>query len=283
MRDFGEERAMLLALAEALAPFKYAVTFNGKSFDLPLLETRYVMARLARRRWQPELHFDLLHPARRLWRERLESCSLAALEEAILGHRRESDVPSWAIPGLYAAYLRGSDPGSLEMVFNHNRHDLLSLVTLATQLGRRLAEPLEHRLGADELLAVARLYEGLGWRSEAAECLELALERAQHAVPLRERIRLALALGYKRSGDRARAYKLWRELARGQSGIRGLIELAKHHEHQERDPTAALDCVEQALAILEVREARDGSDRWRAERADLERRLARLLRKRGVR
>jgi tetratricopeptide (TPR) repeat protein len=202
----------------------------------------------------------------------------------VLGHRREADVPSWAIPSLYVAYLREGEVGPMRRVFSHNRHDLLSLAALMTHLGRRLAEPLAQRLGPDELLAVARLYDEIGRRAEALECLELALElgsRATDASSLRERVQLALALLCRRAGRRDRAYELWRELAGGPAAITGLIELAKHHEHRERDSRAALDCVEQALAILELREARDGTYRWRAERNDLERRLARLLRKRG--
>ena len=280
MRDFAEERAMLLALAEALEPFRYVLTFNGKSFDLPLLETRYVLARLARR-WQPDLHFDLLHPARRLWRTRLEGCSLAVLEEAVLGHRRDADVPSWAIPGLYVAYLQRGDVGALRRVFSHNRHDLLSLAALATHLGRRLADPLAAGLGPDELLGVARLYEQLGLQAEARACLEAALAGATHGSPVRPRVQLVLALYCKRAGHRDRALQLWRELAVGPGALPGLIELAKHHEHQRRDPAAALEVVEQALAIVELREARDGASCWRAERTDLERRLARLLRKRS--
>jgi uncharacterized protein len=296
MRDFAEERAMLMAVAEALAPFRHVVTFNGKSFDLPLLETRYILARL-RRPGPPEAHLDLLHPARRLWRERLGSCSLAALEEAILGHRRQNDIPSWAIPGVYGAFLRHGEVGPLGRVFSHNRHDLLSLAALTTCLGRRLAEPLRGRLGPDELIGVARLYEGIGLCLEACACLELALERAGPA--LRERIQVMLALYYKRNGQRERAFALWRQVAAGPAAssamnsayapqgsgqiLTGLIEVAKHHEHHERDPDAALEAVEQALIVLELREAREGSLRWQIERANLERRYARLLRKRAHR
>jgi hypothetical protein len=287
MREFGEERAMLMALSEALAPFRYVVSFNGKSFDLPLLETRYVLARLPRPR-PPDVHFDLLHPARRLWRERLESCSLGCLEEAILGHRRVVDVPAWMIPGLYFAFLQRGEAGPLRHVFSHNRHDLLSLAALTGQLGRRLADPLCGHLGPDELLAVARLYEELGLRSEACACLEAALELAGPA--LRGRLQLLLALYCKRAGHRERAVSLWRDLVVGPTApsassgqvITGLVELAKHHEHQRHDPGAALEVVEQALAVLQLREARDGVWRWRIERVDLERRLARLLRKRGL-
>ena len=283
MRDFGEERALLLALGEALTPFRHVVTFNGKSFDLPLLETRYILARLGRR-WQPELHFDLLHPARRLWRERLGSCTLSALEESILGHLREQDVPSWAIPGLYTAYLQRGEARPLRLVFSHNRHDLLSLVALLTQVGRRLAAPLSGALQPDELLAVARLYDELGLRKEACACLEMALEgvgRTRENQMVRRRAQLLLALSLKRAGQRQRALTLWRELAGGPLALTSLIEQAKHFEHHERDPRAALELVEQALDVLELRESRDGPIRWRAERLDLERRLQRLLRKRG--
>lgn len=280
MRDFSEERAMLLALAETLRPFRYAVTFNGKSFDLPLLATRFVLARL-RRPWEPELHLDLLHPARRLWQARLESCSLATLEEAVLGHRRDLDVPSWLIPSLYASYVRDGQAEPLRRVFSHNRHDVLSLVALAAHLGRRLATPLDGRLGPDELLAAARLYEEIGRRDLACACLEAALPRAE--PPLRQRLQLQLALLYRRAGQRERAFTLWRALASARSfALVGLIEMAKYLEHQQRDIAAALELVEQALAILELRELQDGAWRWRAERADLERRLARLRRKRGL-
>jgi hypothetical protein len=294
MRDFAEERAMLFALREALEPFRYVVTFNGKSFDLPLLETRYVLARLPRPR-APELHLDLLHAARRLWREQLESCSLGFLEEAILGHRRDLDVPSWAIPGLYSAYLRYGEAGPLRRVFSHNRHDLLSLLALAGQIARRLADPLAASLGGFELLAIARLYEQIGLREEACACLEVALERSEQ--PLRGRVQLLLALYCKRAGRRERSFELWREitlrppppsLGEGQgwgpsAALISLIELAKHHEHQRRDPYAALGAVERALALVELGEAYDGGGDRHVERVDLERRLARLLHKVGSR
>jgi uncharacterized protein YprB with RNaseH-like and TPR domain len=278
MRDFVEERALLLALAEALAPFRHVVTFNGKSFDLPLLETRFVLARLGPR-WRPELHFDLLHPARRLWRDRLESCSLGSLEASILDHDRGPDVPSWLIPGIYAEYLRQGKTAPLRRVFSHNRQDLLSLVALVAQVGRRLAEPLTSDLGPGELLAVARLYDELGLREQSCRLLEAASQLA--VPPLRQQIELALALAHRRSGRRDEAQAIWRRLASGSTTLLALIEQAKYEEHQRRRPAAALDLVEQALTVLELREARDGPRRWQAERTALERRLGRLLRKRG--
>jgi hypothetical protein len=99
---------------------------------------------------------------------------------------------------------------------------------------------------------------------------------------MRRRAQLLLALAWKRAGERDRALAMWRELATGPFALTGLIEQAKHHEHQERDPGAALELVEQALDLLALRAAHDGSLRWRAERLDLERRLQRLRRKRGT-
>jgi uncharacterized protein YprB with RNaseH-like and TPR domain len=277
MRDFGEERAVLTALAGLLEPFRYVVTFNGKSFDLPLIETRYVLARLPWR-WRPARHFDLLHPARRLWRQRLASCSLVSLEQALLGHWRESDVPSWAIPSLYAAYLRHGEVQPLGRIFEHNRQDLLSLATLLSLLSRRLAEPLGAGLETDELLAVGRLYAELGLRGEACACLEAAAAGAEG--PARQRALLQLALAARRAGRYQRALELWQELAVGPTAPLALIELAKHHEHRRGDLTTALALVEEALGLLDWREARDGPHRWRRERLDLEQRFARLTRKR---
>jgi uncharacterized protein YprB with RNaseH-like and TPR domain len=279
MRDFGEERAVLAALARLLEPFRYVVTFNGKSFDLPLIETRYVLARLPWG-WRPAQHFDLLHPSRRLWRQRLASCSLLALEQALLGHWRQADVPSWAIPSLYAAYLRYGQAEPLRRVFEHNRQDLLSLATLLSLLGRRLADPLRAGLEVDELLAVARLYDELGLRREACACFEAAAGRA--VGPERQRVVWRLALAARRAGRYERARALWQELAVGPTAPLALIELAKHHEHRRGDIPLALALVEEALSLLDLREARDGLHPWRRERLDLERRLARLLRKRGA-
>ena len=97
LRDYPEEKAMLEALAEALEPCQGIVTFNGKTFDVPLLETRYALARM-KSPLDRLIHFDALHPARRLWKLRLESCKLTDLEEAILGISREGDVPESPIP-----------------------------------------------------------------------------------------------------------------------------------------------------------------------------------------
>jgi hypothetical protein len=279
MREPAEEPALLAGLAERLASFRHVATFNGKSFDLPLLETRRVLARMGRL-WDPEVHLDLLHPARRMWRWRLASCALTSLEQAVLGYERIGDLPSWMIPATYSSYVHGADRNGIRAVFEHNAQDLLSLTVLLARLGAAVADPLGAGLEADELLAVARLYGERGQHGAARELLEAALDRAD--ASLRAQAQHLLAVAARRSGDRERAAELWAELAHGPTALVGLVELAKHHEHHRRDLAAALAVVEQALGILELRESRDGAWAWQAQRLDLERRQARLLRKRGL-
>ena len=93
MRDYGEEASLLARLAEHLAHFDVLITYNGKSYDQPLLETRFRMAR-ARHPFDRMEHLDLLFGARRLWKLRLESCRLVDLENRILGVEREGDCPA---------------------------------------------------------------------------------------------------------------------------------------------------------------------------------------------
>ena len=302
MRHHAEEPAMLAALAHVLGRHEAVVTFNGKSFDVPLLLTRY-SANRQRHTVPSGLHLDLLHPSRRFWREQLESCTLGTLERAVLGHTRGADVPGWMIPDLYFRYLRGGDPGPMALVFEHNLHDLLSLVALTSQLGRLLETlpsapagnqpasgspatepPASLPMGRSrstvlELFAAARIYEDLGLWDEACTRYELALS-AGRAVDLRARVASRLAALCKRAGRHERAIELWRRLASlGLTGCEPYVELAKHYEHRLHDYAAALEVVEEALALVEIRELRQRPG-TATERAELEHRRTRLHQKR---
>ena len=141
MRDLDEEPALLAAVAPLLERASGVVTFNGSGFDVPLLETRFI---LGRRRWPATLlHMDLMHPARRVWAARFVDCRLGTLEREVLGHQREDDVPGSLIPSLYFDFLRRRHAGPLARVFTHNCDDVLSLVALLAWVG----------LGADGLSA----------------------------------------------------------------------------------------------------------------------------------
>ncbi len=277
MRDHAEEPAMLAALNGLFPRFRAVVSFNGKAFDLPLLQTRFVAGR-RRSTLRAEPHLDLLFTARRLWRDRLPSCSLGAIEQAILRHGRQQDVPSWMIPQLYFRYVRDGDARPMASVFHHNLDDVLSLVSLACHLGRLLGDPLGQPAEPDELEAVARLYEELGYAEDAAACYERALRLATTAQH-RRRIAIRLAQHCKRIGRSDRALELWRRLAASTpTHCAAHVELAKHYEHRVRDYGAAIAIVQEALTILELAKARRHPDAA-TEHSALGRRLARLLNK----
>ena len=298
MRHHAEEPAMLAALSQVLGRHEAVVTFNGKSFDVPLLLTRY-SANRQRHTVPSEVHLDLLHPSRRFWRESLESCTLATLERKVLGHTRGADVPGWMIPDLYFRYVRGGDPQLMAMVFEHNLHDLLSLVALTCRIGRLLdapvAVPADHpsasqtdetaaaygrsRSNVLELFAAARIYEDLGLWDEACARYEQALSSGR-AVDLRARVASRLAALCKRAGRHERAIELWRRLASlGLTGCEPYVELAKHFEHRLHDYDAALEVVEEALALVEIQELRRRPGA-QSEHAELEHRRTRLHQKR---
>src|SRR5690348_5265084 len=141
LREYPEEPAMLAALAELLKPFEGIVTFNGKTFDLPLLETRYALARM-KSPFARLLHLDLLHPARRLWKLRLSSCKLGHLESEVLGVHREGDVDGSEIPGIYFDYLRTGNARGLQPVFYHNALDIVSLAGLTVEMADIITDHL---------------------------------------------------------------------------------------------------------------------------------------------
>ncbi|HEY3121392.1 MAG TPA: ribonuclease H-like domain-containing protein [Vicinamibacteria bacterium] len=271
MRDYHEEAALLRGLAEELERFPQVVTFNGKIFDMPLLESRY---RLNRERYPLEqaLHLDLLHPARRLWKMRLESCRLQSLESALLGVRRYGDVPGEEIPRIYFEYVRSRDASALPRVLEHNRLDIVSLAALAVLA----CQWVEDSWAEDprDVYSLARVFE----RAELYELSDAHYRRLLDAPfeTLRVPSLLALATRAKRAGDLATAVELWEQAAAAGDWL-ALRELAVHHEHRQRDLSAALVTVERGLARVTIE--REPAARRIAE--DLRRRRERLLAKLG--
>ncbi|HEX6739383.1 MAG TPA: ribonuclease H-like domain-containing protein, partial [Vicinamibacteria bacterium] len=159
MRDYHEEPALLHGLAEDLARFTHVVTFNGKQFDLPLLETRFHLAR-ERYPLRAAPHLDLLHPARRLWKRRLASCTLQHLEQDLLGLWRRGDVAGSEIPQLYFDYVRRRDARAMARIFRHNRTDVVSLAALAVVACQWVEE--ERAEDPRDVLSLARVLERAG-------------------------------------------------------------------------------------------------------------------------
>ena len=274
LRDYPDEKAVLHSLAEVLSGFEGLVTYNGKTFDVPLLETRYALARL-KSPFVRLMHLDALHPARRLWRLRLESCRLTDLESAVLGIEREGDVPGSEIPGIYFDYLRTGDASGLQPVFFHNALDIMTLAAVTVELARAIGDGGAATLDSPlDLFSLSRMFEFAGSREQSVETCQRALSgglpEEVEARALRQ-----LALQYKRRREHERAVETWRELARRPSplALEALEELAIHYEHHQRDFHSAMDFTRSAL----VRLREQPSPPISAER--LNHRLARLQQK----
>lgn len=274
MRDYHEEPALLVALAEELRRFRRVVTFNGKLFDLPLLETRYRMCR-SRFPLSAAPHFDLLHPARRLWKARLESCRLQSLEQALLGLRRVGDVSGDVIPGLYFDFVRRRDARALVRVFEHNRLDIVSLFALSVLACHWVQEDLaEHGL---DCLSLGRLLE----RGQQGERAARAYRRSLESDDPRARVPalLRLAAQARRASRWDEALELWHAAA-ASGEWRGCRELAIYHEHRTLRLDEALSWATRAVDGLLARGA--AAPGVREELRRRQRRLERKLRRRGA-
>jgi uncharacterized protein YprB with RNaseH-like and TPR domain len=246
MRDYGEEASLLDSLTRHLAAFRTLVTYNGRAFDQPLLETRYRMNR-ARPPFARLEHLDLLFGARRLWKLRFDSCRLVDLENQILGVERHGDLPGALIPYVYFEYLRTRHAARMLPIFQHNATDILTLACLTGIVPYAFKDPstapLRH--GA-EMAGIAR------WLREAGE-LEQALDLFRRAVdaglPDDLLFRTLWDIGMlERKLGRA-PLATWMDLASAKNPFRvkALEELAKHFEHREKNYARALEVTREAL------------------------------------
>ena len=249
MRDHSEEHALLVTLAERIAERGVLVTFNGKSFDWPLLETRYRMTRKIK---VPALaaHLDFLHPARNLWRIRLGSVRLAELEKHVLGFHRGADLISAMIPQFYFDYLRGGPVEPIVEIFKHNQMDLRGLAGLASKILSLLAEPEKHSGDPLELFGVSRICERRGETVRARKHYAQSIEGELPAEADRF-ARRALARMARRAGEVERARELWESMiGNSREGFEAYEQLAIYHERVTRSPRDAAALVKQALAEL---------------------------------
>ena len=270
MRDYGEESAMLAEIASLLPRFDTLVTFNGKSFDIPLLESRMVMHRI-RVHLTDWPHLDLLHACRRVYKLRLGRCSLSALEEAVLGESRTDDLPGAQVPQRYFDYLRTREFALLEDVLRHNRQDVESLASLTGHLCSAFREP-EQLAHAEDAFCVGRTLLRGGHTKEGRRCLRI-LGRSS----MSSQAHLVLSASYKKSREWASSVETWTAMiARGEGGTWPYVELAKYYEHTERDYARALRYAGAALSRALNLSPLGGDD---AEIATLRKRVERLKRK----
>jgi uncharacterized protein len=257
MRNPAEERAQLHLVEEALARCNGLVTFNGRTFDMPLVNNRFTLARVP-----PPLrgapHLDLLPPARRLWRARLGSCALSELEKNVLGVQRTAgDVPGWMIPGIYRDYYHtGVGTDLMARVFYHNLVDITSMVLLAGRMAPLFERAHLHvhitQLPPLDGASLARCFDALAWPDACEATYRAALAGANAAA---ERALIFRELGYllKRLERRAEAAALWEEWIGAVSGddVTPYVELAKHHEWHTGDLAAARGWAAWAIHIAE--------------------------------
>ena len=277
MREQSEEHSVLVALAERMAERRVLITFNGKSFDWPLLETRFRMTR-AIKPPAPRAHIDFLHPARNLWRLRLGSVRLQDLEKHVLGWNRGIDVMSELIPSIYFDFLRGGSPDPLVPIFHHNQMDLRGLAGLASRVLALLSQPEQHGTDALEFFGISRICERRGESVRARRLYQHSISRA--LPPETDRAaRWSLSRLAKREGDLALACELWEGmLGHSREGLQAYEQLAIHFEHRAKELHRAASLARKALA--ELQRANElgaiAPMAYRERRARFERRLARL-------
>jgi len=230
LRSPGEEAPILERVAARIRAASVLVSFNGKAFDMPLLRTRFAMARMTAPIEPP--HLDLVHVARRIHKGSPGSCKLTALEERVLGFVREHDVPSGEVSGCYLHFLRTGDPRAIVGVAAHNAWDVVAMASLVGLYGEPLATST---LSAADLVGMARTLFRAGAKGQAIQAVDRAMERGAGKSAL-----LARAEMHKGMGNRERALADFEALATGGDDPRARLELAKLYEHFAKDPVRAL-------------------------------------------
>ena len=260
LRDYDDEEPMLSYLSRRFQEFDCIVSYNGKSFDLPLLRTRFIQHRLAFPLTQAG-HYDLVHAARRVWKKRLNDCSLNNIERLILGFQRHDDVPGYLIPQLWLDYLATGDARPLEGVFSHHAMDILSLAALAGHLSQRLATsdgPAFHH--AEDQVSVIRLYYKNKDYRAALEHARQFLETSRIADALRRECLFISGQAAKRMGQFEDMHDAWKSLHEEfPDDCAGAAELAKFLEHQRRDYGAAARVCRETLDALAHDQAGGGT------------------------
>jgi uncharacterized protein YprB with RNaseH-like and TPR domain len=294
LTSYASERALLCAVAECFGATSLLVTYNGKTFDVPVMETRWLFHRMPLP-LESVRHFDMLHPARRLWRARLDTsrdvageggCRLGTLERVLCDVRRVGDVPGMDIPARYFRFLRSGDARPLEPVLEHNRLELISLAAVCAHAVQLVEEGSARCRDAAEALALGKVYERAGCVGKAIAAYEhAAADPSAHIDVVLEAI-YRLGLRLRRDRRYAEAADCWRrllEVKQGRIGPRSTLlaplrqyaveALAIHHEHRERDYEGAKELTLQLLD--EADESRPRTEATRHRLARLEKKIAR--------
>ena len=253
MRDYDDEEPMLEYLDALFKNADTVVSFNGKSFDVPLMRTRFITNRVPYR-LEGKLHFDLVHASRRFWKQRLGDCSLGNIEQEIMGIQRHGDVPSYMIPQLWLDYVYSRDARELKGVFYHHQMDILSLAALTGHLSQCIDQPdgegFEHH---EDRLSLMRIHFKQKKYNEVLQLSDKLLSELTQ-TGLRHECFHMCAMAAKRSDAWVSMETFWKQcLTEFPRDISARIELAKHYEHRAKDLPKAAKLCEDALAYIETR------------------------------
>ena len=243
--DYSDEAAMLEALLSEFDDSKVIVSYNGAAFDLPLLQDRMIINRVARE-LDIDRHLDLLHPVRRLFRRRLGDCRLINVEKELFGLKRDNDIPGYLIPSVYFDWLSEQNPELMGTVLEHNRLDIVSLYYLAAYLARAFQTEGGVLKTINDLYSLSRIY---GWRKQNHRVIDLYRRiDALANKPLAGDVLLFHAQAFKRIGAYEKAVSLWEGLSSAPSkeGFRANVELAKYYEHRVKDIETAYQYAQRA-------------------------------------
>jgi uncharacterized protein YprB with RNaseH-like and TPR domain len=286
LTSYTSERALLAAVADFFDAADLIVTYNGKTFDVPVMETRWLFHRMEMP-LDGVPHFDTLHAARRLWKPRAvdaeSGCRLVELERALFDVRRVGDVPGNEIPSRFFRFLRSGDPRPLEPVLEHNRLDLVSLAAVTARAARLVHEGADACPDGQQALALGRIYERAGSIDRAEACYRRAASCSNADIRSEGLYRLGLRCRRERRfTEAADAWRALIELTDSAAGRRlpsaaalrqfAVEALAIHHEHRERNLRAAREL---AIFGLEEESNERRADGYRHRLARLERKLAR--------
>ena len=272
LRNPSEEKAQLAALNKFVNGGKAIVSYNGKSFDLPIINTRYIINQI-NNPFDDMAHIDLLHITRRVWKRRLKQCNLGNIEKEILGfYRTNEDIPGYLVPEFYRNYVINGDASQIANIFYHNEIDVVSLSALFTILAAILEDPTPENLSyVEDIYSIGRLMESLNRdviaeELYASDCF-LSSSEEDLTLSLLSRARI-----HKRNRNYPEALPLWHQVY-SLGSIEAGLELAKYYEHIAKDYQQAIVITTQLLKQTK------SQTHNKVEQRQLDHRLNRLLKK----
>ncbi|GAE25118.1 exonuclease [Halalkalibacter wakoensis JCM 9140] len=256
---------------------KNLVTYNGKAFDWPQVKTRHTFVRDQVPKLPKFGHFDLLHAARRMWKDVLPSCKLSTVEKEVLKFHRVEDTPSYMVPMLYFDFLQDPDPNYLKGVFQHHEWDVLSLMGLYTHLSSMILDWNTSTVSTKEKYEIARWYMALGEKEIAMR----QYEQLMHiGTDIGEASLFAYATVLKKEKKWERALGYFSDLVgTRQFTFHAAIECSKLYEHQVKDFEKAIYYCD--LALQESNLLKQPLEKQKKTIGELEQRMTRLQQKKA--